>query len=32
MGQVLHYSFNYEVAAANYVDQLSQNLVDDIFA
>ena len=32
MGQVIHYSFNYEVQPANYVDQLSQNLVDDMFA
>ena len=31
-GQILALSFNYEVDAALYVDQLSQNLVDDIFA
>ena len=31
VGQVIHYSFNYEVQPANYVDQLSQNLVDDMF-
>ena len=30
-GQVIHYSFNYEVQPANYVDELSQNLVDDMF-
>ena len=31
VGQVIHYSFNYEVQPANYVDQLSQNLVNDMF-
>ena len=31
MGQVIHYSLGYEVRDANYVDQLSQNLVNDMF-
>ena len=31
VGQVLHYSFNYEVGASTYVDQLSQDLVAEIF-
>ena len=30
MGQVIHYAFSYEVADANYKDQLPQNLVDSV--
>ena len=31
LGEVLHYSFNYEVPPALYIDQLQSNLVDDMF-
>ena len=30
-GQMIHYSLGYQVRAENFVDQLSQNLVDDMF-
>ena len=31
LGQTLQYSFNYNVADANYADQLGQNLADEVF-
>ena len=31
VGKTIHYAIGYEVRDANYVDQLSQNLVNDMF-